>query len=1534
MKQARQDAQKIINSGGFEEEITISNPSGILIVQVKGLHSKHWLVHDTDGNLVNGKNAHVTISEKELNEKGIVTRNSNTGNVGIGTTTPEATLEIAKSTSGTTDTFAVIKNVNSQSNTGAHIALTGTGGGKYNSVYGTGDGRLFFFTNADSLTGLTSATPKMTILSGGNVGIGTASPANRLQIASASDDTGVPFRIGSYGALNFISYTAAHTYGSIYSGSGERLTFGAGADSQHLVILPTSGNVGIGTTAPLNLLNLYGADGTSYLRITDAVTGTTATDGARFGYNAGILRIQNYETGGFDILNSSGASTARFTESGNLGVGTTTPSYKLSVSGSGFFDGGTVYTSSLVATSSITAPTINLTNLAVNGSTTLQNFTFQYATGTAATTTNLYVSNLASTTALRVANTATFGGNVGIGTNGPVARLQVSGGAILLDNNQYLQAKDTGGTARSILGMNNGDVIHLGGGSANNVNIAAGGGDVLLPGSGAWKSTGNVGIGTTNPSFPLDVQAATSVIRAKSTTAANEAYFDATDGTTRVLHGVNNDTGSVITGGIANSGFLTTMGAQALQLGTNATAQLTVLSGGNVGIGTTGPVSKLEVVTTSDTTGTPTAYDSKYFTVGTGGATGGSVFISYDQTNNRGYIGALTPGTAWRNLILQPGGGNVGIGTTSANAPLHIVKALASDGDLAILQDSTTNVGLNIRSNTSISGLATKHIELMGNSGASDLALSGSTGARAALVVKASGNIGINTVSPNFKLEVNGSASTTNLYATAATTTDLYVSNLASTTALRVANTATFGGKVGIGTNSPSAPLHVYSSVASQLLVSGYSTVSGANTGVGQLLLGPTASDQGKISYNSDGTLRIESTWDNANSAIYLYNRTAGTGVGMVVKNGNVGIGTTNPGQNLQVAGGNLYVSNGYAQAGSALMQAGTSKAIFGSNAASTGILITRNASDSGKDLFINSGGLIGVGTTTPAHQLTIASSTGPQLSLTDGVAGSLPFAFRQVGSALYIATSSQTSFATSTNNIIAINGNSGNVTFNQGYVGIGTASPAQKLEVLGNIRATGGASNASLIFKTDASSNTTAITSFVADARFGFINTTGGESLSILNSGNVGIGKTTPATLLEIGNNSTAGVTGKGHLVINGTNAQSDGIYFNRNVSNEYGWVNMQGGSLRMGSRGGASTNGYIQFVQYDGTTLSVAMELDSSGNMGIGTATHTSKLDVYGDIRVGTSGSNGCLSRYDGTVLVGSCSSDIRLKKNVESISNILGKFTQLNPVTYEWRADEFPQKHFGTNRVYGLIADEVQTLFPELVATDKDGYKTLDYGVALNMLAISAIKEVNGKLVVASSTIAEIGDRVGAVYSELSNVQMTIESHDERIGVLETKVADLESQLALIATSTSSGQATSIATSTEATSTNATSTISVASIFDELWTNIVNKLAMVSNGINDFFASKIHTRELCLRDDSGELCISRVELEQLLSNANISYSVANGNWNGGNTTGGSGGTGTTTQGGAGDTGTTTPDAGSGNTGTTTPDVVGEGSATSTNP
>jgi len=88
---------------------------------------------------------------------------------------------------------------------------------------------------------------------------------------------------------------------------------------------------------------------------------------------------------------------------------------------------------------------------------------------------------------------------------------------------------------------------------------------------------------------------------------------------------------------------------------------------GEVGIGTTDPAAKLQVVTSSSD-GSVNDWDNGEFVVGRSGSQGSGVYIAYKDLNNTGYIGALTPGTAWRNLVLQGFGGNVGIGnTTPAN---------------------------------------------------------------------------------------------------------------------------------------------------------------------------------------------------------------------------------------------------------------------------------------------------------------------------------------------------------------------------------------------------------------------------------------------------------------------------------------------------------------------------------------------------------------------------------------------------------------------------------------------------------------------------------------------------------------------------------------------------------------------------------------------------------------------------------------------------------------------------------------------------
>jgi hypothetical protein len=157
--------------------------------------------------------------------------------------------------------------------------------------------------------------------------------------------------------------------------------------------------------------------------------------------------------------------------------------------------------------------------------------------------------------------------------------------------------------------------------------------------------------------------------------------------------------------------------------------------------------------------------------------------------------------------------------------------------------------------------------------------------------------------------------------------------------------------------------------------------------------------------------------------------------------------------------------------------------------------------------------------------------------------------------------------------------------------------------------------------------------------------------------------------------------------------------------------------------------------------------MVIVPSGDVGIGTGVDvnnlpvvTDKLQVIGDIRVGTTGTNGCVKRFDGGALAGTCSSDRRFKKDITPFGPVLNQLTALQPVHYYWRAEEFPSRHFGNSRSYGLIAQDVEQVLPELVATDGDGYKAVDYS-QLPLLTIQAVKELKAENDALKARIAEI-------------------------------------------------------------------------------------------------------------------------------------------------------------------------------------------------
>jgi hypothetical protein len=112
--------------------------------------------------------------------------------------------------------------------------------------------------------------------------------------------------------------------------------------------------------------------------------------------------------------------------------------------------------------------------------------------------------------------------------------------------------------------------------------------------------------------------------------------------------------------------------------------------------------------------------------------------------------------------------------------------------------------------------------------------------------------------------------------------------------------------------------------------------------------------------------------------------------------------------------------------------------------------------------------------------------------------------------------------------------------------------------------------------------------------------------------------------------------------------------------------------------------------------------------GNVGIGTISPAYKLDVAGTIA-----SNGS-----------PITSDVRFKKNIEPVTDALEKVLGLNGVTYEWKTEEYADKGFDKGRHYGVIAQEIEKVLPEVVKTRQDGSKNVAYTEIIPVL-IEAIK-----------------------------------------------------------------------------------------------------------------------------------------------------------------------------------------------------------------
>ena len=228
-------------------------------------------------------------------------------------------------------------------------------------------------------------------------------------------------------------------------------------------------------------------------------------------------------------------------------------------------------------------------------------------------------------------------------------------------------------------------------------------------------------------------------------------------------------------------------------------------------------------------------------------------------------------------------------------------------------------------------------------------------------------------------------------------------------------------------------------------------------------------------------------------------------------------------------------------------------------------------------------------------------------------------------------------------------------------------------------------------------------------------------ERMRIKGDGNVGIGTTTPDYKLD--------VNGRVRIESGGTLATSPGI-----------WLNEVDNSGLASFIGLADANHLGIFNEPNGS-WDFFMNI-TNGNVGVG-AFPAQKLHVAG---------NGL---FTGTVTANcgvlACS-DIRYKKNINPLSNSLSNVLSLNGIYYNWDNEKFADKAFNDKRQIGFSAQELETLYPEMVHTDDDGYKAVDYS-RLTPVLVEAMKEQQQMIKDQQETIDFLLQELASIKQQIS-------------------------------------------------------------------------------------------------------------------------------------------------------------------------------------
>lgn len=138
----------------------------------------------------------------------------------------------------------------------------------------------------------------------------------------------------------------------------------------------------------------------------------------------------------------------------------------------------------------------------------------------------------------------------------------------------------------------------------------------------------------------------------------------------------------------------------------------------------------------------------------------------------------------------------------------------------------------------------------------------------------------------------------------------------------------------------------------------------------------------------------------------------------------------------------------------------------------------------------------------------------------------------------------------------------------------------------------------------------------------------------------------------------------------------------------------------------------------------------------------------------------------KFDGNLTVNSTTytSDARYKTNVQPFVNALDTVLGLRGVSYSWDKAKWPTQNFADGRQIGFLAQEVETVLPELVVTDKDGYKSVNYIGVVPVLveAVKTLKKENDSLrSQKDAEVAELRAEIAAMKARLDAIEKLLQT-----------------------------------------------------------------------------------------------------------------------------------------------------------------------------